>query len=300
VTHAAERSAKSPAAVPADQPLLCGGCGFDLRARTTDRCPECGRRFDPNHLITALIPWEQRKYIGRVRAYIWTVLLVTFQPWRVADKVAMPVSLRDATRFRRVTVSIAVASIVGFGLMLRSWAVEAFGKSPYWPDEWAKILISPWSFAVAAVGLYVGLSAASRLAVPFFRAGTCPRVRTIAVGQYASAPLAWVLPVAALSAVVLLFFHEPPGRERDPYELQFFASALLDVAPIPVIGGALVGAAWLWSTLALLKRGTGCSWRRVLAAAVTLPVGWVGLLVLTPLLLELLVAFFVVVVISLG
>ena len=63
-----QAAAETPAAAPAEQPLLCGGCGFDLRATTADRCPECGRRFDPAHLITALIPWEQRKYVGRMRA----------------------------------------------------------------------------------------------------------------------------------------------------------------------------------------------------------------------------------------
>ena len=286
---------------PPGVPLLCGGCGFDLRATTADRCPECGRRFDPAHLITDLIPWEQRKYVGRVRAYVWTVLLVTFLPWKVADKVARPVSLRDARGFRRTTVFIALAGLVGGVLLLRPWATENFGKSAHWQDEWAKLFTSPWSFAVAAAGVLLGLSAASQVTVAFF-GGKRTRNRTArvrAIGHYASAPLAWLLPAVAYSALVAQV--QEPVSQRDPYETQYFAVALAQrLTPFPFVLAGILLVLWLWSTLALLRRATACGWGRVLSAAITLPLIWTSLLVLTPLLLELLLALVVVIVISLG
>jgi hypothetical protein len=297
VTQAA---AETSAAMPADQPLLCGGCGFDLRATTNDRCPECGRRFDPNHLITALIPWEQRKYIGRVRAYVGTVLLVTFTPWRVAGKVTTPVSLRDATRFRRVTVLIAFASLLAGGLMVRPWAAARSPK-PNWYDEWARLLTSGWSFAVLCVGALLGLLAASRLPsamVARRNAADARWCRTFAVLNYACAPLAWaplVLVIAPLAWGTQPW--ELPGGHPDA---TFIADLMHELTPFPLVAGAVLLLAWLWCTLVMLRVASGCEWLRLAVPALVLPVGWGALLVLVPLALQLLVAFVVVVVISLG
>src|SRR5438876_11478595 len=94
-----------------DISLLCGSCGYDLRGAVSDRCPQCGRRFDRDHLIAKLIPWEQRRFIGRTRAYLRTVRLVCFRPSLVAEKVAMPVSVRAARRFRAVTMAVMFVTV---------------------------------------------------------------------------------------------------------------------------------------------------------------------------------------------
>lgn len=67
-------------AVPADQDAFCTHCQYNLRGLTEPRCPECGRPFDPANLHTSLIPWVNRKQIGRVRAFFKTAWQASIRP----------------------------------------------------------------------------------------------------------------------------------------------------------------------------------------------------------------------------
>src|SRR5205085_658659 len=51
----------TPAPIPLDADLLCGHCAHNLRGVTSERCPECGRRFDRSRIVTAVVPWELRR-----------------------------------------------------------------------------------------------------------------------------------------------------------------------------------------------------------------------------------------------
>src|SRR5207247_1609857 len=91
----------------AEADLLCGGCRYNLRGipGSSDRCPECGRRFDRNHLLRDLIPWEQRKTLGRfglgwIKAFVATIWIGTIRIPTLAERIRRPVNGRDARRFR--------------------------------------------------------------------------------------------------------------------------------------------------------------------------------------------------------
>src|SRR5687768_10793324 len=58
--------------------LLCPACGYDLRGTTGGRCSECGLEIDPAALARSGVPWAYRKEMGRVRAFLKTAWLVTF------------------------------------------------------------------------------------------------------------------------------------------------------------------------------------------------------------------------------
>src|SRR3954447_2307955 len=103
----------SGAEVPSEYDIFCEGCGYSLAGSVTDRCPECGRAYDPNELPFARIPWLHRRRIGRWRAYWATVRMIIRKPRRFALELCRPVrvSAADARLFRRATIRLAVASV---------------------------------------------------------------------------------------------------------------------------------------------------------------------------------------------
>ena len=89
--------------------MFCESCTYSLAGLSGDRCPECGKRFDPQALPFARVPWLHRRRIGRVRAYRRTVAMVMVSPTRFAAELCRPVrvSADDARKFRRVTIRLA-------------------------------------------------------------------------------------------------------------------------------------------------------------------------------------------------
>src|SRR5687768_2253551 len=90
--------AVSPVAVD-QEALLCPGCGFDLRATTSDRCGECGLEFDRASLSISTIPWAHRRRIGRIRSYFKTFWQFTRDSRALRHELAKPQDIRDGRRF---------------------------------------------------------------------------------------------------------------------------------------------------------------------------------------------------------
>src|SRR5918993_998115 len=107
----------------------CASCGYDLRGLEQLRCPECGLAFDPHYLPPADIPWLKRGDANldanatggnALLAYVRTVWLVLAQPKRFGEMVWQDVDVDavEATRFRWVTIGIAVGSLLATMLPL--------------------------------------------------------------------------------------------------------------------------------------------------------------------------------------
>jgi hypothetical protein len=106
------RDSTTAPAPAGDVELLCPACGYDLRAATSDLCPECGLLVDRTALNVSGIPWSHRRRIGRVAAYLKTAWMFTSDAAGVRNEVSRPQDGGDAVRFARVTGAILAVALV--------------------------------------------------------------------------------------------------------------------------------------------------------------------------------------------
>lgn len=262
-------------AVPPTGEVYCPQCGYDLRGRASDRCPECGLPVDDQTLREPQIPWTHRDKIGRWRAYWRTVRLALFHPRKLGGEVARPVNLDDARGFWRVTarfltVPAAVAATVAYLVSLDPWprpdstlavaglAFEFLAVASLWPATYLFFL------AVMGVGSY--LFHPRHLTV-------VQQNRAIAVSYYGCAGLAWLPGAATLSAGTIVLLSNW-WQAADAPVLQVLAFLVI------FLPAALVALVWLDMTR-LVAAATRCGWGRIIAMALGLPVAWAILFALT-------------------
>jgi hypothetical protein len=245
------------AAVPEEYDVFCHACGYSLVGLVGDRCPECGRRFDPGELPYARVPWLHRRRIGRVWAYVQTVRQVVRRPQAFAEELCRPVriSAGDAKRFRSTTAVLAATSVA----VVVSVAILRNTANWGWRDAVAFGLLLPlgWFATVVFLRLATDMPVFIWKGLP-----SRPPHELAPLHHYASAPLAYA-PLVATVALVLPamadFVNAPEWFHR------------LCVAAV----GAGV-CAWLivcWRTpLNLMRAATGCDRRRVRLLAAYLPV----------------------------
>jgi hypothetical protein len=89
----------------------CPECGYDLRASTSERCPECGQDIKGLLSGESLIPWVHRARLGRVRAFIKTLVFVLFRPKMLASEIIRDVKFADARKFFLIS-AIASGTVV--------------------------------------------------------------------------------------------------------------------------------------------------------------------------------------------
>lgn len=188
--------------------FFCPECGYDLRAITSERCPECGLAIDRASMSVSRIPWSHRKEIGGFRAYWRTSLLAVSRPKRIAEEMSRPVSYADAQRFRHMTVLLAWLPIAGWIVALMVINREYFpislaaGERLGWCMEIATYLaglFAIWLFLLMASG-------ASSFFVHPKRLPVVLQNRAIALSFYAAAPLAWLWVPAVFLAIAALIF----------------------------------------------------------------------------------------------
>jgi hypothetical protein len=236
-----------PPAVPIDQDAFCIRCQYNLRGAAETRCPECGTPFDPAKLSTSLIPWVNRKGIGRGRAFWRMIWQVTFGPRRLLlPEIARDVNFRDGRRFRWTVLAVL---LVGSALIC---GIVALGLADchHLNDTNGFILLLGAPAIAAAVAVWTGT--ACWFAMPK-RLDETRRRRACALVEYTIAPGVLLLVPAALIAISL---GESASGTGMAYEWQW---ALLAVAILLML--ALV-VAWWYSTLSIIcrltdRRGSG-------------------------------------------
>jgi hypothetical protein len=265
----AERPAQAVTAAP-DDALLCPGCGFDLRGTPGDRCGECGLVFDREALRESGFPWAHRARIGRVRAYLKTVSLVTLDRRVIRQELAKPQDLADAKAFARVTACLVALALVGaFAMLIRAndGSLEFLGVSrqPYappraWPSGPIVDVVVPWSagatlwpvLPVSLVLLAVFVTGAPRTIFALRKFPQHHRRRGAAISYYITAPLAMLVPamlwVALLNELV-----------RGEVPLPLFLDTTAGLTAEFLVGGAILATLWSCGQWARRAKHSGIS-----------------------------------------
>ena len=283
--------------------LLCGHCGYNLRGTPSTRCPECGQPFDPTHLLSSRLPWEQRRHLkpfGRLRTYLRTVRLITFHPRQAADFLSTPLDLPSARRFRLITVALAAAPLIGAGLLARDTILNYYQLWYYRrpPLVFLPAFVALQSLSLSLVSLLLSLFLCTMIATAFFcprSLADSPRQRAFALGHYSCASLAVLLPLAVAISVGPWLLNSDFPRD---------GSAASDVSPllqhvsILFLPLALAVGAWWLSTLVLLRHALRYSITHLLRIGILIAALQALATVALLLLLHLAVSFVVLLILS--
>jgi len=267
---------QSPAeAAAAGDDLLCGKCGYNLRGVPSNRCPECGQEFDPRHLISDLIPWEQRRYIGRFRAFRQTAWMASFRPKQLAEKLDWPVDRRAARRFLGWVIVLELLAIYAAGYSAKQlwpslWAPPSYRGDP---DAW-DWLPNTWSVGIMLAAIVLWLALLTPITAFFFRRQSLPverQNRATAISLYTCAPLTWIA-LALLAGTAFAWMLWGGGGRATIAPLEALAIVSQFICAIAIVigvtsfmrawnrraGGATRRSGWYWLA-ALLALGLGGS-----------------------------------------
>jgi hypothetical protein len=253
--------------------LVCPACGYDLRAITNEKCPECGFDIDRASMSVSRIPWEHRREIGRLRAYLRTTWLVMFHPRRFAGEMNRPVDYRSARRFQLVSVVLAWLPILA-GMVIP--ALD-FLRTLFHPHRTALLgwrLEQLVSISVP-ISVLLFLFMATGISGYWFHPrslSTLRQNRAIALSYYTCAPLGWTwLPgVLFLVAFLIDISVVPQGLV---WKLGGIKTALQIVAFVLTLAIPFLSAS---DSLFLMSAITRCGAGRKIAMGISLPAIWIG------------------------
>jgi hypothetical protein len=167
---------------------VCPECSYSLRKLRGERCPECGVTFPTTQRVfrrwaVRRLIWERVQRGNFAVAYIKTLLVILFRPFRAARGVAVPDRMGKAVRWAAThTILLAIAA-VGVGATPRGlrilfaptgWWSWAPGQAPTFVTllGWACQSLATWLIAIGALPLLaVCLSAAAPVQHPAARRG---------------------------------------------------------------------------------------------------------------------------------
>ncbi|HEX4056139.1 MAG TPA: hypothetical protein VHX86_17900 [Tepidisphaeraceae bacterium] len=272
----------TPATDEASFDRFCVGCGYNLRALTSDRCPECGLRLD--EAAYAPVPWEGRRHIGTYRAFWRTVFLATLHPKRLAGAIALPLNDRDGRRFARIVAVVAAIPpivflttfvgstgfatlVVNFSAPYNSLASLQKTLGPLW-----EIGVIWFAGAMCFMALPIGLvatilmgSGASRFWARIADSPSVRRDRAFAISSYYISPLAWMFVPTLLFTV--------PHIAGDMSNHTVWMIAFLNVLLGCIALGAIV-VIYVWNSLILIMVTTHCGFGRLIASAIGFIMFW--------------------------
>lgn len=165
--------------------LLCPDCGYDLRGATGLRCTECGLDLSFIAEGRSIIPWERRRELGWLRAYLSTFWMVVARTRRFCRAACGPVSYRDARWFQFWTVLVVYVSWGGAMALAAIAGNNLFSQLAEHTAWWYPIV-----FAACLLLALFGLTGAPSYLFHPKRLSVRQQNRAVALSYYACAALA--------------------------------------------------------------------------------------------------------------
>ncbi len=248
-------SAQSAPAIEEPDGLVCPRCGYDLRAISSENCPECGLPIDRTSISLSRIPWEHCKELGYFRGFWDTTGYAVFHPLQLAKEVYRPISYRRARWFQRIVV-------------LWAWIPTAFWLiAALIPETNSRWDVRVPTITIAVLVLGMSLSLATGIASYWFHPKTLSvshQNRAIALSYYACSPLAWLwLPAVLLAAERFI-----------PHNSGVFYPQFVILTDLGEIGFGILLVTWLITTSVLMSTITKRGARQTVRFAVVLPFLW--------------------------
>lgn len=201
--------------------IYCPGCRYHLFGIISDRCPECGYSLSYLTCETSSIPWENRREIGRVKAYCQTVWFMFFRRQRFAEQYAKTVIYRDARIFQLVTIGLVFVPIVIVAIVFSTTIISEIQQSntsnnplPFPtmntnPVIWELLYKEVWPMMLLLGCIFLCLLSVTGIASYFFHPKELSIHRqnnAIALSYYTCAPL----PALMISLIVIgsLYWNE--------------------------------------------------------------------------------------------
>lgn len=247
----------SQAVMPqADEHLYCPQCGYNIHNLDATECPECGMAVDEASMRLAQVPWQNRREIGRVKAFARTCWRVTFKTKQFCLAVGQPVSLKDAVLFRRIVIALIYVPFILLSLGGALINYLAFMPDSTWGEALGRIPLSAFLLAVGyALGYWLFFEVLTAIHTYWFTPAYLSerqRSRSLAISHYAGGVLSiGVVMVAFISTVVfggLVVAHLVGALDETVVQI---ASVLL---PVSVFLIAILMAAAIWRVSMVMAR----------------------------------------------
>jgi hypothetical protein len=256
----------------AEAAVACPGCGYDLRARTGLRCPECGLEVEEGLYLPTVLPWVRPGgvWVGKLLRTWWALLR---RPELVLEEMRRPVNERAGVWYSRWTTLPAAAMLAAFAHEFSPEKDTYLQMMPPDESDWdvlrfALRTLPEWSLGwqVAAVVFVLvvrvpGMLQCLTLAIPKERDD---RGRVAVLLRYCATGM---LPMASAGTALFIVYFEWIVRERGIVTGEIVRDFILWAVAIMGVGLLLMSVRGLVEAPFRLLRSAGADWHGIVRAA---------------------------------
>lgn len=232
---------------------VCPECGYSLRGLAEPRCPECGVDFPParttfRRWAVRRVAWDRVKRGSALDAYLRTLAVILFLPWRAGRGLVVPDHWHRCVRWAVVHIAVAVftCALLANGEHTLYWLVEQVSPSSFDPPH----MDGPGDASAARVLAWFSQSLIAWAIAILFSVGLASLLSISLPGRHRAAKLGgvkWSLYLSSLFIVMLAawygYYVLNPPQAQATFPVTFTYTLPTPGPPAMLLAGAY-GAWW--------------------------------------------------------